>query len=224
MEDRITDRGGKIIGFTEDINAASLRKSISPMAFVYDPKGNEHDSHDDVAYIRIEAGADQAQVEKEVQSVLQEIEKDYPFELLTSDGLFMKTYSAEHNLTVMIASFCLIAILISMIGVFCLVMFDSESRRKEIAVRKVMGSDTAGIIRNFIRSYMIILGISFILAVPVTVYFGGNWLDGFADRIAFPGWIFLPVLAVFSVLTVLTVAWQSWKAASENPVRNLKSE
>ena len=225
MEDRITDRGGEIIGFTEDINAASLRKSISPMAFVYGPGYEESDSgNDDVAYIRIEAGADQAQVEKDVQSVLQEIEKDYPFELLTSDGLFMKTYSAERKVTLMIASFCLIAILISMIGVFCLVMFDSESRRKEIAVRKVMGSDTAGIIRNFIRSYMIILGISFILAVPVTVYFGGNWLDGFADRIAFPGWIFLPVLAVFSVLTVLTVAWQSWKAASENPVRNLKSE
>lgn len=223
LDDRVNSRD-EIIGFVDDIHVASLRKAIYPMAFIYDPSWRQHDPYSDVAYIRIGEGSDLQQVKSAVTDILQDIVPDYPFEVITSDELFSQTYGPEKNTTVLVSSFCAIAVIISLIGVFCLVMFDSESRRKEIAVRKVMGAGTSGIVLNFIRSYMMILLVCFVLAVPVAVHFSGRWLDGFADRIAFPWWVLVLAFVAISAVTAATVAWQSFSAANENPIRNLKSE
>jgi putative ABC transport system permease protein len=124
----------------------------------------------------------------------------------------------------LILIFSLIAILISIVGVFGLVVFDSECRRKEIGIRKVHGASTMEIITMFNKAYFAILLICFAIAVPVAWFAVGRWLENFAYRTPMYWWVF--VLAFFAVaaITVLTVTVQNWRVANENPVKSIKTE
>jgi len=103
-------------------------------------------------------------------------------------------------------------------------MFETEYRRKEIGIRKVMGSSTKEILMMFCRHYALLLAVSFIVAAPVAYYIGRQWLQSFAERTPIYWWLFpLSLLAVGSI-TLSTVITQSWRAANANPVESIKSE
>ena len=121
-------------------------------------------------------------------------------------------YKKEGNLSSLITLFGLCAIFISIVGVFGLVVFDSEYRKKEIGVRKVLGSTTGEIIVMFNKTYIRILCVCFVLGAPVAGYAVSRWLENF---IAF---------AIIAVITILTVTFQNWHAANENPVHSIKNE
>ena len=209
-----------IVGFVGDFNVASIRQGISPTGFMVDM----HSSSADVVYIRVSPGADMTRVAASVEDVLHSILPDYPFEVRSADSLFRKTYAKERDAAMLISAFSVITVLICLIGVFSLVTFDSVSRRKEIAVRKVMGAQTADIVYGFNLSYLKILLLCFALSVPLSVIFSEHWLSQFTERIGMPWWVFIPVLAVMAVITCATVSGQCLKIARSNPSENLRSE
>ena len=124
----------------------------------------------------------------------------------------------------MITLFSLIAVFISMVGVFGLVVFDSQYRRKEIGVRKVMGSSVSQILIMFNKTYVRILLICFVLAAPLTWYAIHAWLENFAYRTPIYWWVFILAFLLVSAVTIVTVTFQNWRAASENPVISIKTE
>lgn len=130
----------------------------------------------------------------------------------------------ELKISNLITLFSVIAILISIVGVFGLVVFESEYRRKEVAVRKVLGSSTPQILVLFNRSYLIILVICFILSAPVAFYGVYRWLENFAYRTPMYWWVFLAAFIIVSVITFITVTFQNWHVANSNPVESIKSE
>ena len=130
----------------------------------------------------------------------------------------------ELKISNLITLFSVIAILISIVGVFGLVVFESEYRRKEVAVRKVLGSSTPQILVLFNRSYLIILVICFILSAPVSFYGVYRWLENFAYRTPMYWWVFLAAFIIVSVITFITVTFQNWHVANSNPVESIKSE
>lgn len=107
---------------------------------------------------------------------------------------------------------------------FGLVVFESEYRRKEVAVRKVLGSSTSQILVMFNRSYLVILAICFIVAVPVGFYGVYRWLENFAYRTPIYWWVFLVAFVIVAVITFITVTYQNWHVANSNPVKSLKAE
>ena len=120
--------------------------------------------------------------------------------------------------------FSLLAILISIIGVFGLTMYESEYRRKEIGLRKIMGSTTQEVLLMFNRRYLLMLFASFVVAAPIGWSLGTRWLQGFAERTAIPWWLFLLSLLLVAIVTILTVTYRTWKNASENPIHCIKTE
>ena len=109
-------------------------------------------------------------------------------------------------------------------GVFGLVVFDSEYRRREIAVRKVFGSSTADVVAMFNLKYLKILAVSFIPAVPLSYWFVNRWLEEFAYRISIGWMVYAATFIALAALTAATVTYQCWRTARSNPVDSLHAE
>ena len=140
------------------------------------------------------------------------------------DTILNNFYQEENRVTRMVYSFSFLAIVISLMGVFSLVLFETQYRRKEIGIRRVMGASVGEILMLFGRRYTWIVILSAFLAVPLACWVVWSWLDHFAYKISMPLWAFL--LAVLAVwLVTLSVVWtRCWRTASENPVESIRKE
>jgi len=107
--------------------------------------------------------------------------------------------------------------------VFCLTMFETEYRRKEIGIRKVMGATLGEVVNMFVREYLILLIVSYMLAVPVAYIMSSRWLDGFAEHTDLNWQPFALSFVVVSVVTIAIVWLKTIKAAMENPTESIKS-
>ena len=149
-------------------------------------------------------------------------EKAFEFSFL--DEQLNQQYSNYRNFGSVIESFTFIAILISCLGVYGLVLFTVQRKVKEIGVRKVLGATVGNILKLIYGDFLLLLIIAFVLAVPVSWYFINKWLENFifhttVDPITYTI-SFLVVLMVMS----LTISYHAVKASLANPVHSLRSE
>ena len=218
--------GDEIIGFIPDIKFASFRQEVTPMAFYLWGKyqwGKEGNYYN-IAYVKFKAGSNLRAGMEHVRESLEKFDSEYPFVVRFYDEVLQHTYEKELKIGSLITLFSLVAIFISIVGVFGLVVFESEYRRKEIAVRKVLGSTTGEILYMFNVNYFWILLVCFLLGAPVAWYGVHRWLENFAYRTPMYWWVLPLAFLVVGVITVLTVTYQNWHVANENPVKNIKSE
>ena len=225
LNDKI--EGSEVIGFMPDVKFASFRTEVAPMAFYVWGKyiwGKEQDPYYTTAYIKLKAGSDSRAAMGHIRETLSGIDSEYPFTVRFYDEILQQTYEKEQKISSLITMFSLVAIFISIVGVFGLVVFDSEYRRKEIGIRKVLGSTTGQVLLMFNRSYLAILTVCFLLGAPVAWYGVNRWLENFAYRTPMYWWVFLLSLVIVGVITFITVTFQNWHVANENPVNNVKNE
>lgn len=176
-------------------------------------------------YIRISSHSDKQDIRKKVNNVLQSFAKDAtPPELKFMSECMEETYHDEIRFIHQIEASTLLLLAIAIIGVFCLTMFETEYRRKEIAIRKVMGSSIAEILLLFIKRYTLPLVVSFLVAAPLGYYLCEQWLQNFAERTVIHWWIFPFTFIIVSLIVVLTVIIQSWRVATMNPIDCIKTE
>ena len=226
------DQDMPIVGFCEDIKYSTLRvdDSEQPIAFmVPGPKGYYWNDGfwRNVLMVRVAKGVDKREAKQQVLETVLKYEHDN--ELTVNDLHYMndkleESYQQERLFTKQILLFSLLAILISIIGVFGMTMFESEYRRKEIGIRKVFGSSTKEILVMFNRRYLYILLGCFVVAAPIGYMVGVHWLEGFAVRTTVSPWLFFVSFLLIALITMLTVTYQSWKNANENPVKSIKTE
>ena len=228
----ITDGDYPVVGFCKDIKYATLRvdDSQQPIAFfVPSPNGRywSNGSWRNVLMVRVAKGMDKREAKQKVMEVVNKYEKGQPLDisgLRYMDVELEKAYKQEGRFTKQILLFSLLAILISIIGVFGMTMFESEYRRKEIGIRKVFGSSTREILTMFNKRYLYILLGCFVVAAPIGYMVGVHWLEDFAVRTAISPLLFLVSFLLIALITMLTVTYQSWKNANENPVNSIKNE
>ena len=220
MEVGATASGIEIIGFASDIHFASMRRTIEPMAFFVN---NQPGSLNQI-YIRVQAGADMRAVMAHINATLAEFDPIYPFQVRFFDEVIQQLYESETALSRLITLFGLIAIFISIVGVFGLVVFDSECRRKEIGIRKVHGATTMEIIAMFNKAYLAILLICFVISVPIAWIAVNRWLENFAYRTPMYWWVYLLAFLAVTLITVVTITVQNWRVANEDPVKLVKTE
>lgn len=217
----------EIIGFMPNVKFASFRNEVSPMAFYLWGKyvwGNAGNKYYNAAYIKVKAGSDLRAAMNHVKASLTKIDPVYPFKVSFYDEILQQTYERELKIGNLITLFSVIAIFISIVGVFGLVVFESEHRRREVAVRKVLGSTTSQILIMFNKSYLYILTICFVLAAPVAFYAVYRWLENFAYRTPIYWWVFVIAFIIVSGITFITVTYQNWHVANSNPINSIKSE
>ena len=228
----ITDGDYPVVGFCKDIKFASLRvdDTQQPIAFFVPSPNGEYWGNGywrNHMLVRVAAGVDKQDTKQKVMDAVNKYEKGQPLDisgLRYMDEVLEQTYQREDRFTKQILLFSLLAILISMIGVFGMTMFESEYRRKEIGIRKVFGSSTREILTMFNRRYLYILLACFAVAAPIGYTVGVHWLEGFAVRTAISPLLFLVSFLLIALITMLTVTYQSWKNANENPIHSIKTE
>ena len=232
VDQPITDGDFPVVGFCKDIKYSTLRvdDSQQPIAFfVPSPNGYywNKGSWRNCLLVRVAKGVEKREAKQKVMETVNKYEKSQPLNisgLRYMDEVLEQTYQQENLFTKQILLFSLLAILISIIGVFGMTMFESEYRRKEIGIRKVFGSSTKEILTMFNKRYLYILLACFAVAAPVGYMLGVHWLEGFAVRTSVSPLLFLVSFLLISLITMFTVTYQSWKNANENPVNSIKNE
>ncbi len=214
-------RGVEVVGIMEDVNFESLHKPLGPFALMN--VGNTEQSYLPTAYVRIGAGGGTAVLGR-MAGVVAALDPNAVVDVHFLDETVEAQYRDERRIGSLITGFSLLAIVISMAGVFGLVVFETQYRRKEIGVRKVMGATVAEILAMFNRSFVRLVLICFVVAAPLAWYGVREWLGTFAYRTPVYWWVFAVSLAIVLFITLATVTIQSWRAATANPVEAFKTE
>ncbi len=218
--DLLYEQQGRMIGFSDEVKFTSLRNGENNIAFVVGNFGYPMP----VSYIRFKAGSDIRAAVDHVRSTLKDLDPSYPFNIEFYDQIFDQLYHKEENLRSLVTIFSILAIIISLVGVFGLVVFDTQYRRKEIGIRKVHGATVGEILAMFNKTYLRIVAICFVVAAPIAWFGVKKWLESFSYKTPVYWWVFLIALLIVAGITMLTVTFQNWKAANANPVNSIKSE
>ena len=215
-----------VVGFCENIRFSSFRNNdaVEPMAFFIYGKDYAGWDGNNILNIRVAAGVDKVDMLHRLAEAAEKMAPGREFKFRFMDEVIDQNYHQELRFTRQILLFSLIAIVLSMIGVFGLTLFESEYRRKEIGIRKIMGSSTGEILYMFTKRYFVMLVGCFVLAAPFGWWIGHDWLESFSDKTPIRAWVFVASFLLVSLITVLTVTFQCWKNANENPVRSIKTE
>jgi putative ABC transport system permease protein len=120
--------------------------------------------------------------------------------------------------------FTILAVLISLLGLLAMSTYFAGENTKQIAIRKVLGSDVTGETWRAVRSYMVMVGIACLIGIPLAVWGARLYLQRFAYRIEGYGWVFVAAAVVAVAIAFATVLWQTLKAAKTNPAIELKKE
>ena len=215
---------GEIVGFISDINYCSLRQEIRPMAF-YVWGTRNMGTRDFMVNIRVAKGTPRRAIIDYIRNTAKTLDgSDYEPHIVFYDQMAQKLYERELRQSFLVTLFSILSIFIAIVGVFGLIIFETQSRRKEIGIRKIFGASTDSVLRMLNLIYIKILLMAFAVSVPFSVYITTRWLQGFAVRTPLHVWVFLVALVIVSGLVILMVTLRSWKAAIEPPINALHQE
>lgn len=206
----------RIIGVVEDFHFESFKQSIVPMVLSM----GANKSHTAIRY----NSDSPAKVLSQVRNIWEEHAEGRPMDYVFLDDDFHAKFQAEERLATIFGTFSLLAIAIACLGLFGLSSFTAERRKKEIGIRKVLGASIYSIVTLLFSTFTKLLGVSFVIAVPVAYLLMQRWLDGFIYKTTLSLDVFALACGLVFLLAWLTVSFQSYRAASADPVKNLKYE
>jgi putative ABC transport system permease protein len=208
---------GVVIGVVRDHHHHGLRERIEPIMYGINPWALG------LLAVRMET-AQAASVIAHLENAWQDQLAGYPYSYDFLDAAFAAQYAEERRLARIFGTFALLAILIGCLGLLGLAAFTAQQRRSEVGVRKVLGATVAHLVGLLSRDFMVLIGIAFLVAVPVAYFAMNRWLEGFAYRIELGPAVFLLAALGASLAALLTVAGQARRAATADPVKAIRSE
>lgn len=217
--DRFNDR--TVLGVSKDFRFNSCRIASSPFVFALN---NDIPNPKLVSYIRFNSKTNLQEAVAHVRETLKEIDPTFPFEISFYNTILNNLYQKEQTLGKLISLFGIMAILISIVGVFGLVLFETQYRRKEIGIRKINGATTGQILLMFNKTYIRIVSVCFIISIPIAWMGTQQWLENFAYKTPLHLWVFIVAFLIILSVKIGTVTFRNWQAANENPVNSVKSE
>ena len=207
-----------VVGICENFNFKPLQYEIEPFAFlVFGSNGWRHPNE---AHIRAAAGTDYKELNKYVKGIIEEFAPNADMEICELkfiDEQLALQYQTEDKLSTLVTMFSLLSIIISIIGVFGLVLFETQYKRREIGIRRIHGASAMGILKMFNKKYLYIVAICSAVAIPISYYIIDRWMQQFVYRTEMSVWVYVVAVLTITIITVATVSLRSWKAANENP-------
>ncbi|MDX1619175.1 MAG: ABC transporter permease, partial [Balneolaceae bacterium] len=165
----------EVIGVMEDFNFESLRNEIMPLAILHTETANE-------MIVRLQAVNPQEAVSM-IENTWDRYSGGEPVDYSFLDQDFDQLFRQERRLGRVFTAFTIIAIFIACLGLLGLSAYMAEQRTQEIGIRKVLGASITSILSLLSTEFLKLVGIAFLLAVPIAWYFIHNWLQNFAYRI-----------------------------------------
>jgi putative ABC transport system permease protein len=133
-------------------------------------------------------------------------------------------YVTEMRVSSLAKAFVILAIIITILGVFGLASYTAEQKIKEVGIRKVLGANTKQVIAIFSGTFLKIFAVSCVVAFPLAWLAAYKWLESFVYRISISPFVFFVSLAGLLLVTALTISYEIWKSVRANPVTSLRTE
>lgn len=219
-----------LVGVCTDFNFRPMQYDIIPFVFYVIPEEmsqNAGGRASQLLYLRYRPEADVKGVADYLRQCIAETDPHLTpgeIQIRTFEEELDDQYVKEQRLATVVGLFTLLSVVIALMGVFGIVLFETQHRRREVAVRKVMGATTAEILRLFNRHYIRLIIVSFAIAAPLSLWIVKRWLASFAYRVPIHWWVFAAALVAVLLVTIGTVTFCSWRTANENPADSVKSE
>jgi putative ABC transport system permease protein len=209
----------QIVGVVRDFNFRTMEYAIGPLAFRYRPQ--------DFAILSIAVDpAAMNTVPPAIASIWKKYDVVHPIELTTMEADIDNTYieTGYTDITKIIGYISFLAITLASLGMLGMVMYSTQLKIKEVGVRKVLGASVKDVTVLLSRSFVILIGISVLIGVPLGYMLGNFFLQNFAFRISNTWLLVLLAIIIIGVIGFITICSQTIKAAMSNPVKSLRTE
>ena len=214
-----------IVGICKNFNYKALSEGIEPFAlYIF---GKNPWTTLNTLYIRTQPGADIPTLIDWIKTKLNEMDPSVPkeeFDVMFFDSRLDSEYGRERNTSRIILLFTVLAITISLMGVFGLVMFEAEHRRKEIAIRRINGASVVDVLKMFNIKFIRIVIVCFVFSIPISWLIVDAYLKGFAYRMPTHWWVFFSAFLSVMIVTLIVVTLRCLSAALSNPIKSIKTE
>lgn len=207
-----------IVGVIHDMVMESPYTPIKPTVFLMDYEWAN------VIIIKLNPNSSPHASLAKIETLFKKYNPGSPFEYHFVDDEYAKKFGTEDRISSLATFFAAFAVFISCLGLFGLASFTAEQRTREIGVRKVLGASVIQLWGMLSKEFVILVFISFFIAMPVAYYTMSKWLLNYPYRTSIPIWIFIATAAAALFITYTTVSFQAIKAALANPVKSLRTD
>ncbi len=214
------EREGRIIGVMKDFHFSSIKSTIEPLIIRYTDSSKEFAQF---VMVKINATNIKATINA-LQALHKEMNPSFPLDYSFLDTEYDMLYKSDTMFFRLSKYFSLMAIFISCLGLFGLVMFTSQQKIKEIGIRKVLGSSVSGITILLAKDFLKLVLFAIIIGSPIAWYFMSQWLANYQYKITMPWWAFILADVMIAAIAIVTLSFQSIKAATTNPIKSLRTE
>jgi ABC-type antimicrobial peptide transport system permease subunit len=211
------DVNAEVIGVLKDFHVASLHDEIDPAVFAILPQYYYQ------AGIKVKTDNLQetlAAIERNWKEVFPDNYYDYEF----LDDHLATLYENDKKTFTLFKIFASVSIFIGCLGLYGLISFVANQKRKEVGIRKVMGATVSSILFLFSKEFVRLIAVAFVLATPLTWYLMNQWLQTFAYKVDISWIIFIVGFFLILLIVLITIAYRSVMAARANPAVTLRSE
>ncbi|MCF8235459.1 MAG: ABC transporter permease [Bacteroidales bacterium] len=207
----------KVIGVVEDYHYYSLHSKIEPAVYIIYPEEFRQ------MMVRVN-GEMNNEASEYIEESWKEIFPGRPFEMHVVENLIQNSYRGEQRMMELFGYFAIISLIISSLGLYGLTTFIIQQKRKEIGIRKVLGSSSVQVILMLMIRFLKLVFIAGLIALPLAWYFMDDILAGFAYRAGISWYIFVIAMLVSLVIATITILYHATRAANSNPVDAISYE
>ncbi|MDX9846328.1 MAG: ABC transporter permease [Tenuifilaceae bacterium] len=210
-------RPGTIIGVVSDYHFASLRENIEPLII------SRYNKRVTNLTIRINSH-NRNETLSQIEETIKKYEPNYQSSFTFLDDYLARQYKDENRSFKLILSASILAIILSMVGLYALSAYAISRRTKELGVRKILGASVSNLSQLLLSDTTKWVLLANIIALPIGWFVANGWLSDFAYRIEIKPWVFAASAAITYLIALATIAWQVYRAANNNPVKALRYE
>ena len=216
-----TDAPMQIIGVVKDYHQQALSKNYTPIMLIHKDKIDWLPQR----YISVVmASGNPRELVSQVQEIWNQYFADSSFDYFFLDQFFDHQYRQDEVFGAMIGSFTGLAIFISCLGLWVLVMFSCSTRTKEMGIRKVLGASRWNLFYQLVKGFFQLILIAVVIALPVAWFSMNAWLSHYAFRTDLKAWFFIVPVLLMLFISFVTVAFQTMKIIMSKPARSLRYE
>ena len=172
----------------------------------------------------VKTNGDKAAAKKQVEAASKDVFPDRLFEGHYIEEMIEDGFKDESRVLNIVLIFTLLSILVSALGLFAMSSYYMQQEIRSVSVKKVFGAEYSGVLKELVLSFMKMVGIAFVIGVPIAWFIMNRWLSGYGHRIDLHWWIFALAGLAVAFIAAISVLYQSIKTARTNPAEALKKE
>ena len=211
-------RNLRVVGVVKDALTNAPFAPAEPAIYVWQPGWSFTTTY------RLSPNVSTTAALERLRPIFNKYRPDFPFTYHFVDDKYAEKFAVEKLVGRLAGIFAALAIFISCLGLFGLIACVAEQRTREIGIRKVLGASVSQVLVLITKDFIVLVGISCVIAFAVAFYFLRHWLDGYYYRIHLGAGVFVGSAAGAICIAVVTVSFQALKAALMNPVESLRAE